>query len=118
MARASREVIIEWDDREIRRFTREPNGDLALQLFRKLAEVVLLGAKRRALVRTGDMKNDMQYRIDTDEIGLCADVFSPVQNPKTGFPYAIMHERRKPKDRRPHRSLAPSLNDIRKILTK
>ena|ERR1035441_7682130 len=118
MAKASREVVIEWDAKEAKRFTSEPNGDLALQLFRKLAEVVLMGAKRRALVLTGDMKNDMTYRIDTDDDGLCVDVISPVQNPKTGFPYAIMHERRKPKDRRPHRSLAPALNDIRKILTK
>jgi hypothetical protein len=118
MPRASREVTIEWSEREVRRFSREPNGDLALQLFRKLAEVVLAGAKRRALVRTGDMRNDMEYRIGTDDVGLYADVISPVQNPKTGFPYALMHERRKPKDRRPHRSLAPALNDIRKILTK
>ena len=118
MAKASREVVIEWDSREVKRFTADPNGDLALQLFRKLADIVLLGAKRRALVRTGEMRNEMTTRIMTDEQGLCADVISPVTNPKTGFPYAIMHERRKPKDRRPHRSLAPALNDIRKILTK
>lgn len=118
MARASREVYVDWNLAEVYRYLHEPNGPLGVELLTKLAEVVLAGAKRRALRRTGRMIDEMHFELGTDEPGIYADIISPVQNLKTGFPYALMHEKRKPRDRRPHRSLVPALRDIRKILTK
>jgi hypothetical protein len=67
--------------------------------------------------RTGAMVRAMKYSLGKDEAGMYADIISPVQNPKTGMPYAIVHEGKKVRDRRPHRSLRPALRDIRKILT-
>ena len=63
------------------------------------------------------MIDAMKYEVGRDEAGVYTDVISPVQNPKTGFGYAIMHEgpTRIIRDRRPHRSLRPALRDIRKI---
>jgi hypothetical protein len=114
---ASLGVVIEWDTSQVDRFLNDPNGELGEQLMRRLAEVVLAGAKQRALVRTGAMRAAMTYEIGRDEQGLHADIISPVQNPKTGFPYALVHEGKKIRDRRAHRSLKPALRDIRKILT-
>lgn len=110
-------VIIEWDETQVKRFTADPDGPLGVELMHRLAQVVLEGAKRRALVRSGRMRDAMTYIVDRDEHGLFAAVISPVQNPKSGMPYAFAHEGRKTRDRRPHRSLKPALRDIRKILT-
>jgi len=114
---ASRDVTIEWNDSEVRDWLHDPNGDLGRQLMDVLGRHVLDGARRRALRRTGRMIAEMRYETGTDLQGVYTDVISPVRNPVTGFPYAIVHERKKPRDRRPHRSLAPALNDIRHILS-
>lgn len=110
-------VVIEWNTTQVKRFLDDPNGELGVQLMHRLARVVLDGARQRALSRTGRMRSEMTYIVDRDEQGLFAAIISPVQNPKTGFPYAIAHEAKRIRDRRPHRSLKPALRDIRKILT-
>jgi hypothetical protein len=110
-------VVLEWDERQLDHFLKDPTGELGVELMTKLAEVVLEGARQRALTRTGRMRNEMKFTIGRDEQGLHADIISPVQNPKSGFPYALAHEGKKTRDRRPHRSLKPALRDIRKILT-
>jgi hypothetical protein len=119
MARAAKEfgVVVNWDESQVREFMASPNGELGRTLMQALGEIVLTGAKRRALRRTGRMVDAMRFEVGRDEAGVYTDVISPVQNPKTGFPYAIMHEgpTRIIRDRRPHRSLRPALRDIRKI---
>jgi hypothetical protein len=117
MAASRREVTVEWDDSQVRKWLHDPNGDLGRELMDVLGRHVLEGAQRRALRRTGRMVAAMRYEVGSDAAGVYADVISPVRNPETGFPYAMVHERRKPRDRRPHRSLAPALNDIRHILS-
>jgi|SRR5215471_8650257 len=109
-------VLVQWHEAEVRRFLDDPNGPLGVDLMRALGEVVLEGARRRALRRTGAMIKAMRYDVMRDEQGLLVRISSPVQNPKSGFPYAQAHERKKTRDRRPHRSLKPALRDIRKIL--
>ena len=109
-------MVLEWDQSQLKHFLSDPTGPLGLELMHKLAAVVLEGAKSRALRRTGRMAAAMRYELGEDESGMYADIISPVQNPKTGFPYAIVHEGKKIRDRRPHRSLKPALADIRKIL--
>ena len=121
MARVQREfgVVIDWDETQVREFMADPNGELGRTLMEALGGIVLEGAKRRALRRTGRMIDAMKYEVGRDEAGVYTDVISPVQNEKTGFPYAIMHEgpTRIIRDRRVHRSLRPALRDIRKIET-
>lgn len=108
-------VVIDWDESQVRHFLADPDGELGRDLMAALGEIVLAGAKRRALRRTGRMVGAMRSEVGRDETGVYADIISPVQDPETGFPYAIVHEGRKVRDRRPHRSLRPALRDIRKI---
>src|SRR6266851_2001046 len=110
------DYLLVWDEFALAAFYRDPRGPLGVDLMERLAEVVLAGARRRALQRTGNMMRAMRYELGSDEESLYADIISPVQDPKTGFPYAIVHEGRKVRDRRPHRSLKPALRDIRYIL--
>ncbi len=110
-------VVIEWDETQVEHFLSDPNGELGETLMRALGEVVTAGAKRRALRRTGRMQSEITYRVGRDEAGVYTDVASPVRDPRTGVPYAVFHEGRKVRDRRPHRSLRPALRDIRKITT-
>jgi len=119
------EVVLEWSEIEVARFTRDPSGPLGVDLMEACARVVLAGARRRALRQTGDMISAMRAEVGSDGLGLYADVISPVQSRKPssyqqrtgqGFPYAIVHEGKKVRDRRPHRSLRPALRDIRTIL--
>jgi len=115
MAR-SRDVYLDWDDIALDAFLNDPDGPIGRDLFVTLAETVLKGAKSRAERRTGAMADAMTYELGRDEAGLYADVISPVLSPGRNFPYAIVHEGRKVRDRRPHRSLRPALQDIRHIL--
>lgn len=115
MAR-SRDFYLQWDDFTLEEFLSSPEGPIGEELFRVLAQAVLAGAKSRAERRTGRMIDAMTYQLGRDEQGLYADVISPVLSPGRGFPYAIVHEGRKVRDRRPHRSLRPALQDIRHIL--
>lgn len=110
-------VIIEWDTTQVDHFLKDPNGELGVTLMRALGEVVTAGAKRRALRRTGRMASEITFTVGRDEAGVYTDVLSPARDPRTGFPYPIVHEGRKVRDRRPHRSLRPALRDIRKIVT-
>ena len=113
-------VIIDWDESQVRRFMADPNGELGETLMRALGEIVTEGAKKRALVRTGRMRDEIRFEVGRDEAGVFTDVISPATNPKTGFPYPYVHEgpTRVIRDRRPHRSLRPALRDIRKIETR
>ncbi len=111
-------VIIDWDESQVRQFLASPNGPLGRDLMDALGQIVEAGAKRRALRRTGAMQAAITHVVGADAAGVYTDIISPVQNPKTGFPYAIVHEGRKVRDRRPHRSLRPALRDIRKIETR
>src|SRR5216683_2412149 len=87
--RGSAPVILEWDTFALENFYRNPTGPLGTELMDRLAAVVLAGAKRRALRRTGNMIDAMRYELGEDEFGQYADVLSPVQDPATGFPYAV-----------------------------
>jgi hypothetical protein len=109
-------VILDWDDRKLDHYLNDPTGEIGVELVDKLGAVVLAGAKRRALRRTGAMASAMRYRVIREDGELYAVIESPVQNKETGFPYAVVHEGKKVRDRRPHRSLRPALRDIRKIL--
>lgn len=108
-------VVIEWDETTVHRFLSEPEGELGRTLMVALGEIVLAGAKKRALRRTGRMADEMAFVVETDAEGLFTGVYSPAVNPETGFPYPIVHEGRKVRDRRAHRSLRPALRDIRNI---
>jgi len=76
---------------------------------------VAAGAKRRALRRTGRMADEITWRLVIGAEGVSVQVISPARDPKTGFPYPIVHEVRHPRDRRPHRSLVPALADIARV---
>jgi Bacteriophage HK97-gp10, putative tail-component len=117
MARKSLQygVVIEWDETQVHRFLAEPNGELGRDLMEALGQVVEDGAKRRALRRTGRMQAAIMHEVGADTAGVYVDIVSPVQDPRSGFPYATVHEGSKVRDRRPHRSLRPALRDIRTI---
>jgi hypothetical protein len=104
----SPDVIIDWDDAQLAEFIRDPNGELGIHLMDYLGDIVVAGAKRRALKRTGRMASEIHKQLGTDAAGVYADIISPVY-------YARFHEGRKVRDRRPHRSLRPALNDVKKI---
>jgi len=107
-------VEFDWDEATVKRWAADPNGPLGEVLMRRLGEIVLAGAKRRALVRTGKMRDSMYLDVGTDEGKVVARIISPAQDERShNFPYAIVHEGRKPRDRRAHRSLRPALRDIR-----
>jgi len=110
------QTLIEWNLLETEEFFHNPDGELGRSLMRALGEVVVAGAKRRALKRTGRMQREITYRVGTDEISVYTDVISPATDPRShNFPYPVVHEGKKVRDRRPHRSLRPALNDIKKI---
>lgn len=116
MTRISNEVTIDWDEATVHAWAADPNGPLGEVLLRQLAEIVLAGARRRALRRTGRMADAMTYEITHDEMSgnLVARVISPATDPRShNFPYPIVHEGKRVRDRRPHRSLRPALRDIR-----
>jgi len=107
-------IRLEWNLGALERFMHSPAGG-----FRpgadKLAAVVVAGAKARALVRTGRMKDEITAEILPGPNGLLIRIISPATNPADGFNYPLVHERAHPRDRRPHRSLAPALRDILKV---
>jgi hypothetical protein len=105
---------IEWSAAEAHAFAGSPDSELGRTLMRAVGEVVLAGAKRRALRRTGKMIAAMRFEVDADEHGVFTAVISPVTNAK-GFNYALVHEDAHPRDRRPHRSLVPAMQDVRKL---
>jgi hypothetical protein len=112
---------LQWDNFAYAAFFDNPEGPIG-DLFHRLAEIVLAGARARCEKRTGRMAAAMRFDVFDDAQGLYADVSSPVRSPgpgrrMTGFPYAVVHEGRRVRDRRPHRSLKPALNDIKKILS-
>ena len=63
MARVQREfgVVIDWDESQVREFMDDPNGELGRTLMEALGEIVLEGAKRRALRRTG--RHDRRHEV-------------------------------------------------------
>lgn len=115
-------VVIDWDESQVHQFLAEPNGELGRDLMQALGEIVLEGAKQRAQRwhggGTGRMVEAMRSVVSADEQGVYADIISPAQNPKSGFPYPITIEGRKIRARRTHRTLRPALRDIRKIETR
>jgi len=116
MAKRSFGVVIEWNPLEVDLYLKEPNGPLGEGLMHALGAIVAEGAKRRALRRTGKMADEMTFTVDRDEIGVYTDVYSAARS-DAGFPYPIVHEGAKVRDRRAHRSLRPALRDIRNIET-
>jgi hypothetical protein len=105
------DFVVEVDHLALAAFLDNPHGTLALDVMTPIAEVVKNGAKRRAEVRTGRMRDSCRYSIAHDEAGVYADVGYTAVNDK-GFPYPLVHEDRRVRDRRPHRSLRPALNDV------
>jgi hypothetical protein len=111
-------VVIEWDEAEVSHFLADPNGPLGEGLMHALGAIVRDGAKKRALRKTGRMADEMTYRVGRDEAGVFTDVYSAATDPRShNFPYPIVHEGRKVRDRRAHRSLRPALRDIKNIET-
>ena len=84
MARVQREfgVVIDWDESQVREFMADPNGELGRTLMEALGEIVLEGAKRRALRGTGRMIDAMKYEVGRDEAGVYTDVISPRAKPE------------------------------------
>ena len=114
--RITRTVELEWNEAAVREFTHDPNSDLGERLLRRCGEIVLAGAKRRALKRTGRMADAMYFEVGTGPEGLSVAIISPAEDPRShNFPYAIVHEGAHVRDRRAHRSLRPALLDIRHI---
>lgn len=108
------DIRVDWDEAALHDLTHNPDGELGQTAMRTIGEVVTAGAKRRALKRTGRMRDEIHYEVGADEYGLYADIISPATNPDDGFPYPLMHERSgKVRDRRPHRSLRPALKDVK-----
>ena len=105
----SQDVTIEWDDAQLAEFLNDPNGELGQHLMVQLGDIVVSGAKRRALKRTGRMAGEIHKELGRDDGGVYVDIISPVY-------YARFHEGRKVRDRRPHRSLRPALNDVKHLV--
>jgi hypothetical protein len=118
-------VVIEWDEAEVDLYLANPNGPLGAGLMHALGEIVAEGAKKRALRRQGaptdprgHMADLMTFQVGEDEISVYTDVYSPATDPRShNFPYPLVHEGKKVRDRRAHRSLRPALRDIRNIET-
>jgi hypothetical protein len=117
-------TTLDWDEAALFEFEHNPDGELGITLMHLIGEVVVAGAKKRALVRKdrypggspiGQMRAEIRYHVGTDAGGLYCDIISPATNPDDGFPYPLMHEGKKVRDRRPHRSLRPALRDIKYI---
>jgi hypothetical protein len=109
-------ITVVWDRFELERYFREPNGELGRGLMDAIGAGVAERAKRKALKRTGRMASEITHEVGSDEGGLYADIISPAADPKTGFPYPRAHEGRHPRDRRPHRSLKPALDEAPEII--
>jgi hypothetical protein len=112
----SREIEFDWDEAKLHEFIHDPSGPVGAELLTACGEVVLKGAKRRALRSTGRMQAAMYARVVEDDGELTAVIVSPATDPRShNFPYAVVHEGSKVRDRRPHRSLRPALRDIRHL---
>jgi len=107
--------VLQWDEAELEVMFGDREGALH-GLMDAIGEIVTLGAKRRAERRTGRMAAEITYVVGEDPAGVYVDIMSPALAPKTGFPYPVVHEGRKVRDRRPHRSLRPALLDIKRLL--
>jgi hypothetical protein len=107
-------VVMEWDLAAVHQFMDSPEGELGRTLMRALGEAVLADARQRAEVRTGKMRSEMTVEVGADEESVYADVISPARS-AAGFPYPYVHEGRKIRDRRPHRSLVPALDALRRL---
>jgi hypothetical protein len=109
-------VTIEWDEAALRRYFDAPRGTVGRELIEVCGEAVAARARRLALRRTGKMAREITCEVTEGEGGPCAIISSPAVNEKTGFPYPKMHEGPRTRDRRPHRSLVPALNEVNRIL--
>jgi len=111
-----KDIAIIWDQYEFDAFSRNPDGPLGRDLMEVIGEGVVEIAKQKALRRTGRMASQITHQVDADSTGLYADIISPATDPKTGFPYPMAHEGSHPRDRRPHRSLKPALDEIQSVI--
>jgi hypothetical protein len=106
---------VEIDEAAVAAMFRDPDGPLR-PIMERCAGIVVLGAKRRAEKRTGTMAAEIEISgPGLDDRGMYIDVISPARAKKTGFPYPTVHEGRRVRDRRAHRSLRPALNDLKKL---
>jgi hypothetical protein len=113
VAFAARDV--ELDQTVIAEMFRNPEGPLR-GVMERCGGIVEIGAKRRVEKRTGRSAAEIHAGpVAVDDRGLYIDVISPARAPKTGFPYPTVHEGRRVRDRRAHRSLKPALNDLKKL---
>jgi hypothetical protein len=110
------QIAIEWHPAEFDEFCRNPRGPLGRDLMDVIGAGITERAKAKALRRTGRMADEIHYEVSADEISMYADIISPAVNPQTGFPYPVTHEARKVRDRRPHRSLKPALDEIQDVI--
>lgn len=105
---------VQWNDVEYVKMLHDEFGPLGPVLNRAGA-IVMAGAKRRALKRTGKMAAEIFYQVGSDATSVYVDVRSPVRSKSRSFPYASVHEGRHVRDRRAHRSLKPALNDLKRL---
>lgn len=103
---------VRWYESRRRRFFDEPEGEVGRKILARAGRIAAEGAKRRALKRTGRMAEGIDYAVVKLDGKLVCVVYSGAVDPKTGFPYPVVHEGRHVRDRRPHRSLQPALKDI------
>jgi hypothetical protein len=105
-----------WDPAALADLIENPDGPLAPMLH-AFGAAVVKEAQARALVRTGRMRNEIRYETVRGPKGCYVQIVSPAVNPSDGFPYPLVHEDAHPRDRRPHRSLVPALQAVRKFTT-
>jgi hypothetical protein len=96
---------LEYNERELRNLLTDPHGPVARHILVKAGEIVTEGARRRAPVRTGRLRDEMSWRIGQDHKGLFVDV-------GTIF-YARFLEKPARQIRRRRRFLRPALRDLR-----
>lgn len=107
---------INWDIAALDGLLNNPDSELGRAFRDRIAGPVAARAKVLAKKRTGRMAAELRVAdgaIDAD--GVYFDVVSPAQNPRTGFPYPIMHERLKTHDKVPQPSLRPAVESVPEI---
>jgi hypothetical protein len=104
-------VRVDWDIGALDALN-DPDGEVGRAFRARIVEPVVAQAKLLAKKRTGRMAAEIRSDSGRDAESAYFDVVSPAQNPKSGFPYPIMHERRKTHDKVPQPSLRPAVESV------
>ncbi|SFK92630.1 hypothetical protein SAMN05216275_14165 [Streptosporangium canum] len=98
MAAGGRGIDIHFNEAELDRLLRGPDGPVARKMAR-YGEIVTQGAKRRAPVSprgsggrpSGYLRSKIGWQLGRDTIGLYVDIASPARTPQ-GEPYGLFME--------------------------